>query len=132
MRDTWPDEPIQEIPDSELEIKKKRTTCATRLQTTVSPLLYELLERYSDWSKLLKYVAWLCKYKAWLKNGKRLECNTLTVDDLTLAKRTIVSLVQHQSFPEELQDLKIKDKTGQRVKKSSSIVKRERTPKGLW
>ena len=122
-RDTWPDEPIQEIPDSELEIKKKRTTCATRLQTTVSPLLYELLERYSDWLKLLKYVAWLCKYKAWLKNGKRLECNILTVDDLTLAKRTIVSLVQHQSFPEELQDLKRKDKTGQRVKKSSSIVK---------
>ena len=34
----------------------------------------------------------------------------LTVDDLTLAKRTIVSLVQHQSFPEELQDLKRKDK----------------------
>ncbi|CAB4021768.1 Hypothetical predicted protein [Paramuricea clavata] len=91
--------------------------------TSVSPLLYELLERYSDWSKLLKYVAWLCKYKAWLKNGKRLECNTLTVDDLTLAKRTVVSLVQHQLFPEKLQDLKRKDKTGQRVKNSSLIVK---------
>ena len=44
------------------------------------------------------------------------------MEDLELAKRTIVSLVQRQSFSEELQNLK--DKTcGQCVKKSSSIVK---------
>ena len=46
------------------------------------------------------------------------------MEDLELAKRTIVSLVQRQSYSEELQDLKRKDKTsGQCVKKSSSIVK---------
>ena len=46
------------------------------------------------------------------------------MEDLEFAKRTVVSLVQRQSFPEELQHLKRKDKTsGQCVKKSSSIVK---------
>ena len=46
------------------------------------------------------------------------------MEDLQLAKRAIVSLVQRQSFSEELEDLKKEDKTsGQCVKKSSSIVK---------
>ena len=120
----WPDQQEEEIQDSELEIKKKKTTCATGLETTVGPLLYKLLERFSDWSRLLTSVAWLHKFKTWIQNRKHLKCNRLTMEDLELAKRTIVSLVQRQSFSEELQDLRRKDKTsGQCVKKSSSIVK---------
>ena len=47
-KDLWPDQQEEEIPDSELEIKKEKTTCATGLETTVGPLLYKLLERFSD------------------------------------------------------------------------------------
>ena len=42
------------------------------------------------------------------------------MEDLALAKRTIILLVQRQSFPDELQDLEGNHKG---VKKSSSIVK---------
>ena len=123
-KNLWPDQQEEEIPDSELEIKKEKTTCATGLETTVGPLLYKLLERFSDWSRLLTSVAWLHKFKTWIQNRKHLKCNRLTMEDLELAKRTIVSLVQQQSFSEELQDLRRKNKTsGQCVKKSSSIVK---------
>ena len=92
----------------------------TGLKITISPVLYELFDRFSDWSKLLTSVAWLCKFKAWIQNRKRLECKRLTMEDLALAKRTIVSLVQRQSFPDELQDL---ERNYKGVKKSSSIVK---------
>ena len=75
-----------------------------------------------DVSKLLKSVAWLSKFKIWLRNGKRtLEYKGLTVEDLDSAKRTIISLVQRLSFPDELRDLKGKSQAC--VKKSSSIVK---------
>jgi hypothetical protein len=97
-------------------------TCTKSLESTINPLLLQLLERYSDWSKLLKSVAWLSKFKIWLRNGKRtLEYKGLTVEDLDSAKRTIISLVQRLSFPDELRDLKGKSQAC--VKKSSSIVK---------
>ena len=121
-RDSWPDQQIEEIPDTELEIKKERITCTTSLESTVNPLFLQLLERYSDWSKLLKSVAWLSKFKIWLRNGKRtVEYKGLTVEDLDSAKRTIISLVQRLSFPDELRDLKGKSQAC--AKKSSSIVK---------
>ena len=85
-------------------------TCTTSLESTANPLLLQLLGRYSDWSKLLKSVAWLSKFKIWLRNGKRtLGYKGLTVEDLDSAKRTIISLVQRLSFPDEMRDLKRKE-----------------------
>lgn len=100
-KDSWPEQQNEETPDSELEIKNERTTCVTGLKIAISPVSYELLNRFSDWSKLLSSVTWLCKYKVSIQNGKRLEWKRLTMEDLALAKRTIIVLQQTICFMDD-------------------------------
>ena len=56
-----------------------------------------------------------------------MEYNKLTAIDLTLAKQKVVTLVQRQSFPDEIRDLRRQESNGgtcrARVESSSSIVK---------
>ena len=88
--------------------------------------LYELLERYSSWTKLLKSVAWIGKFIEWLKNGKRAAHKRVTTSDIKKASVVVVALVQQQTFQQEIPDLtrkRSKSSDRQGVSPSSKIVK---------
>lgn len=117
----WPTNEIGEMSDEEAEIKPERPVFVV----TAPDKLHELLTRYSSWSMLLRRVAWLLKFKEYMKQ-RCSNCDSrsnlekhLTPGDLERSSKAIVKLVQHEVYTEEIREL-TKNKA---VKLSSSIAK---------
>lgn len=117
----WPNNEIGDLLEDEAEIKNERPV----FMVTAPDKLHELLTRYSSWTMLLRKVAWLLKFKKYLRqrctdHGSRSDIERhLTAEDLECASKAIVKLVQHQVYAEEIQALE-RSKAG---KLSSSIVR---------
>ena len=69
-------------------------------------VLEPLFEHYSDWYLLKRAVAWLLRYKQFLRQGKRCVKGILTVEEIKLAEKAILKAVQSSCFAEELKALK--------------------------
>ncbi|KAK3886009.1 hypothetical protein Pcinc_009834 [Petrolisthes cinctipes] len=117
---SWPVEAsvVCKAGDSELEIKAHVCVshCAENNPTR------KLLQYFSSWHKIKKAVAWLLRFKNYLKGSKRDANNCskfLTVDDINQAEKSIIQVVQKESFSEELSALK----GGLKVKSNSSLYK---------
>ena len=116
----WPFEEPGELPENEAEIKGEKPVFVM----TAPDSLQELLTRYSSWSTLLRKVAWLTKFKKYLKYrhmGKQFseDDKKLTPNDLELASKAVVKLVQRQTYAEEIHSLE----KNQPVKTTSTLVK---------
>lgn len=122
----WPQNKVEDIPVDRLELKKEKTITMTDVEGRTQCKLYELLERHSSWTKLLKSVAWIGKFIEWLKNGKRATHKRVTTSDIKKASVVVVALVQQQTFQQEIHDLtrkRSKSSDRQGVSPSSKIVK---------
>ena len=85
-----------------------------------------LLFGYSSCNNLLCTFAWILKFLQWFKRfAKKEETNTYEItrsisqEEIEKAKREVVIMVQKETFPQELNDLK----AGRQVKSSSNIGK---------
>lgn len=117
----WPHSEIGDVLEDEAEVKNERPV----FMVTAPDKLQELLTRYSSWAMLLRKVAWLLKFKEYLKQ-RCLNRDTrsdidknLTTEDLESATKAIVKLVQRQVYPQEMRELE----RSKPVKLTSSIVK---------
>ena len=65
--------------------------------------LQSLLLRYSSFYKLLTSVAWLLRFKNYLRRSSReVKSGNLTVDEIFTATREVAKVVQKEAFPKEL------------------------------
>ena len=78
----WPTTEIGDLPENNLEVKVEKAIFT--LQS--SSRMHEFLVKYSSWSVLLRKVAWLLKFKSYLKKDKDSSSSKyLTTDDLQKA-----------------------------------------------
>ncbi|XP_041954033.1 uncharacterized protein LOC121713480 isoform X2 [Alosa sapidissima] len=142
----WPNESVDnvELCEDDPEVRKSATVNAI-MQTCEERPTDKLINHFSDWLKLRIAVAWILKVKETLKhlvqkgNDSKKDCKqtlrvtrmtkgyvkdnikeAITVNDLIMAEKAILSYVQKQSFPDEINMLQ---EGASNVKKSSSIYK---------
>ena len=100
------------IPADDPEVKK--VVLSTKAKEPSHLMLQ--LERFSSWQKMKRVVAFCLK----LRHGKDDKRSTeITATDLCAAEDTIISLVQQEAFPSEIESLRRK----KAVKSSSNIAK---------
>ena len=127
--DEWSDEiPGLEDP-KQLETKRVVLHIGAHEDSAID----RLLRRYSLWTKLVRSVAWIIRFKEYYltMRGKRdtVRVGTLNVDELSRAERSIIRYVQIHAFPEEYNAL-ITDSPGfdwrtNRLRKLSPKLKEE-------
>ena len=118
-KEEWPNVDIDTLSDSDPEIKNEKPIFVS----TGPEKLREVLTRYSSWTVLLRRIAWLLKFKDYLRCRKRDDefelTKHLTAEDLKLSTVAIVKLAQREVFSEEIKNLEKR----QSVKCSSTFVK---------
>ena len=145
----WPVQPVAQMPDDDPEIKRESQALLS-LTNAGTNYINQLLEYFSSWSRLKKFVAWILRYREKLKQSSK-RCreglvlvqdspedrtySPLSVDEIDKAEKEILKFVQRQSFEEELSrleeqedgngsnDLKSTKDRKPQIKKSSAIYK---------
>ena len=93
----------------------KRTVEAYVTQVNEVNMTSLLFSKFSEWFKLKRSVAWLIRYKNWLKkknHDQELQRNPelrrkwLSVEEIIEAEHSIIKCIQHESFQEEISALK--------------------------
>ena len=109
----WPTfpEPLHETLDEDLEIKKE---IQVHLLAFPETTLNSMIQRYSSWYKLKRGVAWLIRFKEFIKNklysrrglnnplDARLPLKELSLEDIRTAEVELIKYVQRVSFPQAL------------------------------
>ncbi|CAH8508880.1 unnamed protein product [Schistosoma rodhaini] len=106
-KECWPAVDIQGPELHLLELKKTMSTHVMVEESTVDLLI----NYYSDWTRLLKAVAWLTRFKLYLlimRSGRTdlsLQMGMLRVDELNLACLNLIRYVQRILFRKEIEML---------------------------
>jgi len=126
----WPENPkaLAPLSDDDPEIKKVKAVATNTLLR--EPLLLEILSYFSVWSRLLKAIAWLMRFKRFIvwkygrKDGVSSPPTTyLTVRETDEAVSSVAKLVQGQTFMEVLRMLKDSEKLTKVTRQGSSLGK---------
>ncbi|CAH8639763.1 unnamed protein product, partial [Dicrocoelium dendriticum] len=94
-------------PDS---VEHKRTM-AHVLAVSEEPPLHMLIRRYSSWLQLLKSVAWLSRFKMFIRyqlnNGTKqsIPLGLLSLTEISAAERDVVRLVQQRCYAREIKSV---------------------------
>ena len=99
----WPKQKENLVQISELEIKKEKLIVASSIQTDPSPTK-KLIEYFSSWIRLSRAVAWLMKIKEVKCQPKLLNSNTLSVQDISQAKLSIIRFIQKEEYGDFVAD----------------------------
>ena len=145
----WPVQPVTQMPEDDPEIKTESQALFS-LTNAGTNYINQLLEYFSSWSRLKKFVAWTLRYRERLKQSSKRRrerlalvqdspenrtYSPLSVDEIDRAEKGILKFVQRQSFEEELSrleeqegingsnDLNSVKKRKPQIKKSSAIYK---------
>lgn len=106
------------INNEDCEIKHKATALSTKLNKPNLNPTETFLQSTSSWHKLKIKVAWMLKFKNWLKNkcsdNKKVSCK-----DLNDAEIAIFSYLQHEEFSSEFNCIK----NGKNLPKNSRLRK---------
>ena len=127
---SWPISPVSIDPTAVDDLELKKKSCATKTHTEHSDITMDhILERFSSWYKLKKFICWMLRLKNNLCNksqqmnmstdSKLPEIRPITVDEMKVAEQEILRYLQRQDFQEELKALRNKEG----VKKSSSLYR---------
>ena len=138
--EAWPQRPTElcsTVHESDPEIKKGSTVCATNISRTTQELA--IIERFSCWRRLKRVIAWLLRYKRNLRHCSELRkqgrmadfkqadpISPVSLEELVNAETQILKCVQNSCFSDELHRLKSQQdgrNTSNVLSKSSSIVK---------
>ena len=116
--DKWPSHPgVEELSEDDPEVKKDAKVGG--LLTDCGAIqVDQLLERFSSWHSLKKFVAWFLRYKTSLRKfcvrdkeksvipAVRSSIELISVPEMREAERSIVKYVQEKHFKEEIESLK--------------------------
>ena len=105
----WPKRPdaLGEIPSDGIEVKKEVITCASVNGGVNSPI-DPILEWFSSWNRLKKFVAWMLRYqrnlreayssrkKNELRNCSGQNIKPITVDEMRIAEREVLKYVHRR------------------------------------
>ncbi|CAH8572859.1 unnamed protein product [Schistosoma guineensis] len=106
-KECWPAADVQCPEPHLLEIKKAMSTHVMAEESTVD----QLINYYSDWTRLLKAAAWLIRFKRYLlvmRSGRTdlsLQVGMLRVDELNFACLELIRYVQRIVFRKEIEML---------------------------
>ena len=113
--DRWPKQPIGSL-EVELDDPEVKKSAKVGVIATESSPTDRLLEKYSDWHRLKRAVAYMLRFKSLLKkavatrqtgNVQREDATkSLQVEDLVKAEMAILKYVQSQAFSKELHFMK--------------------------
>ncbi|GAA54824.1 hypothetical protein CLF_105559 [Clonorchis sinensis] len=123
----WPKTDIEQFHHKPTDPELKRA--ATVLVTATTDLPTDVLfSYYSSWVRLRRAVAWFTRFKSYLHSklvGKGIELkNTLRLDELNEAERSVLRYVQLKTFPSELSTTsKLDSKTCKGLCRKSPICK---------
>ena len=109
----WPSCPaIPSVSSNDPEVKKVNLVGHSQVkdQSTEVPLLQELFSHYSSWHRLVKAVAWLNKYKQFLKTKYLLKRETpiphqISVEEYESAAVDVIKCIQQAFFGDEMIEL---------------------------
>jgi hypothetical protein len=104
---------VAEVKADDPEVRSLRTVAYTQ-----DCYLLEKIRDISSWSKAVRITAYCLKFKDVLQ-GQRTAA--LMVEDIRKAERLIIKMVQKESFPEEIEAMKIADDGMAEVKISSPL-----------
>ena len=110
-RDNWPKQPdfVCDLSDAEPGVRKAKRQCFTNVCGIEKDSIYQLFTRYSKLERLQSAVAWLLRFKVYLK-WKHLRCprpltGPLTAEEERNALLAMIKVAQEQSFAEILHQL---------------------------
>ena len=111
---------VPQLTDDDPEVRKE-----IQVYTTVSEVnpLDKLIQYYSSWWKLKRLVAWLLRYRRWLRGRFKEPNKCLSVEEIKNAEREILRRVQEQSFPEVMKILKSQNRDSKGLSAKKSIQK---------
>ena len=124
--DTWSDysqpSEAQESDGEEAYEGNNEVTSSAVITTEEDDPLKQVLEYYSDWTRLKRAVAWLLRLKKTLMQKAKHEespgkSKYLTLEELQLAEEVIIQRVQREAFPDEITTLE----RNQQINKTSSL-----------
>ena len=110
----WPQRPdaLGEIPSDDVEVKGKVVTCA--LVTDSENLIDSIIEWFSSWYRLKKFVAWLMRYKGNLREVCRSKKSNIpvidrqqdvikpvTVNEIKAAESELLNISKGGTFPKK-------------------------------
>ena len=102
----WPVQEALSANDSDLELKRNVATYNTLLPG--GPLEC-LIARYSDWTKLVRTIAWWLRYMGYLRTthdpNRSLQTGIISFDEVTLSEVAILRYVQRTRFCQEYESL---------------------------
>ena len=134
----WPVQPTAQMQDNDPEIKRESQAFFS-LTDAGTNCVNQLLEYFSSWYRLKKFVAWILRYREKLKQSSKRRREGLalvqdfpedrtydpfSVDEIDRAEKEILKFVQRQSFEEELSRLEEQEVNGSSDLKSA----KERKP----
>ena len=146
----WPVQPVTQMSDDDPEIKRESQALLS-LTNAGSICISYVLQYFSSWYGLKKFVAWILCYREKLKQSSKRRSkeglalvqdspgersyDPLSVDEINKTEKEILKFIQRQSFGEELSrldeqeevnesnDLKSAKERKPQIKKSSAIYR---------
>lgn len=99
----WPKSPdCPELSKDDKEIRSSARSHAVETKAAEDPI-GKLVVHYSSWHRLKKAVAWVLKFKDWMRNRNVLK--EICTEDLRNSEIAIVRYLQGQFYQQELRDL---------------------------
>ena len=120
----------EELSEDDPEVKRESSSFAVQVSEAYASLA-SIVERFSSWFRLLKFIALCLRCQRRFLKGKRQarqdfygfpresKCELLTLPELEIAEQEIIKFNQKIAFAEEIAALK----KGKSVKKSSALIK---------
>ena len=102
---------IDEIPDDDVELKKKVQSFAVNDEKHGSVISLMFL-KFSDWMRLKRAIAWILRFKQWMQIKVQSAANPLvrtghlTVEEIRQAEKCILWHVQRDAYEDEMKKLK--------------------------
>ncbi|XP_064637218.1 uncharacterized protein LOC135493659 [Lineus longissimus] len=100
--ENWPNVEVPPLPNEDPEIKEERIIGAIGVEE--KPVVSKLLERYSNWTRLVRAVVILRKFCSYLRDKSSVE-RKIIADDMKEATLVIVKSVQKAEFQEDIESL---------------------------
>ncbi len=108
---------VGEIPDDDVELKKKVQSFAVNQETKPS-IIPAMFRKFSNWTRLKIAIGWILRFKTWMKSKRRgfedhsVNTGHLTVEEMHQAEKCILLHVQRERYGDEMDKLKSGDVVG--------------------
>ena len=124
----WPSNATNDEPEG-VELKTKHVFVNVTTAVYPSPNFHQLIERYSDWFKLLKSIVWLTRFKNYLMIlvgsavEKTLNTGCLKLAEIRRAEVDIIRVAQEEVFSGLIRKLKGTERADERKLRNLGLLR---------